>query len=61
MRILKLIIKNFEEVCPTFQEGIASIDLMRLTLFLFTLKDKTKSVVEFFETSKYPLMVGTTS
>ena len=35
-------IKDFEEVCHTFQEGTASIDLMRLKLFLFTLKDKEK-------------------
>ena len=34
-------IKEFEEVCNTFQ-GRASIDLMRLKLFLFTLKDKAK-------------------
>ena len=35
-------IKEFEEVCNTFQEGGASIDLMRLKLFPFTLKDKPK-------------------
>ena len=35
-------IKKFEEVCNTFQEGGASIDLMRLKLFPFTLKDKAK-------------------
>ncbi|RVW18645.1 hypothetical protein CK203_104274 [Vitis vinifera] len=35
-------IKEFEEVCNTFQEGRASIDLMRLKLFPFTLKDKAK-------------------
>ena len=35
-------IKEFEDVCNTFQEGGASIDLMRLMLFPFTLKDKTK-------------------
>ena len=29
-------IKKFEEVCNTFQEGGASIDLMRLKLFPFT-------------------------
>ena len=34
-------IKEFEEVCNTFQGG-ASIDLMRLKLFPFTLKDKAK-------------------
>ncbi|RVW57701.1 hypothetical protein CK203_117285 [Vitis vinifera] len=35
-------IKEFEEVCNTFQKGGASIDLMRLKLFPFTLKDKAK-------------------
>ncbi|RVW83972.1 hypothetical protein CK203_047320 [Vitis vinifera] len=35
-------IKDFEEVCHTFQEGTASIELMRLKLFPFTLKDKAK-------------------
>ncbi|RVW98264.1 hypothetical protein CK203_034320 [Vitis vinifera] len=35
-------IKKFEDVCNTFQEGGASIDLMRLKLFPFTLKDKAK-------------------
>ena len=35
-------IKEFEEVCNTFQEGGASIDLMRLKLFPFTLKDNAK-------------------
>ncbi|RVW30069.1 hypothetical protein CK203_115138 [Vitis vinifera] len=35
-------IKEFEEVCNTFREGGASIDLMRLKLFPFTLKDKVK-------------------
>ena len=35
-------IKEFEDVCNTFQEGGASIDLMRLKLFPFTLKDKVK-------------------
>ena len=35
-------IKEFEEVCNTFQEKGASIDLMRLKLFPFTLKDKAK-------------------
>ena len=35
-------IKEFEEVCNTFQEKGASIDLIRLKLFPFTLKDKTK-------------------
>ena len=35
-------IKDFEEVCHTFQEETTSIDLMRLKLFLFTLNEKTK-------------------
>ncbi|RVW79258.1 hypothetical protein CK203_054832 [Vitis vinifera] len=35
-------IKEFEDVCNTFQEGGASIDLIRLKLFPFTLKDKAK-------------------
>ena len=34
-------IKEFEEACNTFQGG-TSIDLMRLKLFPFTLKDKAK-------------------
>ncbi|WKA10545.1 hypothetical protein VitviT2T_028110 [Vitis vinifera] len=35
-------IKEFEDVCNTFRDGGASIDLMRLKLFPFTLKDKAK-------------------
>ncbi|KAL6328119.1 hypothetical protein AAG906_033401 [Vitis piasezkii] len=35
-------IKDFEEVCHTFHEGNTSIELMRLKLFPFTLKDKAK-------------------
>ena len=35
-------IKEFKDVCNTFQEGGASIDLMRLRLFPFTLKDKAR-------------------
>ncbi|RVW72701.1 hypothetical protein CK203_056757 [Vitis vinifera] len=35
-------IKEFEDVCNAFREGGASIDLMRLKLFPFTLKDKAK-------------------
>ena len=35
-------IKEFEDVSNTFQEGGALIDLMRLKLFPFTLKDKAK-------------------
>ncbi|KAL6334439.1 hypothetical protein AAG906_015628 [Vitis piasezkii] len=40
-------IKEFEEVCNTFHEGGASIDLMRLKLFPFNLKDK-----KFFPTHR---------
>ncbi|RVW21570.1 hypothetical protein CK203_115643 [Vitis vinifera] len=39
-------IKEFEDVCNTFREGRASIDLMRLKLFTFTLKDKAKRYME---------------
>ena len=35
-------IKEFEDVCNTFQDGGASIDLMRLKLFPLTLKNKAK-------------------
>ncbi|RVW58829.1 Retrovirus-related Pol polyprotein from transposon 17.6 [Vitis vinifera] len=35
-------IKEFEDLCNTFREGGASIDLRRLKLFPFTLKDKAK-------------------
>ena len=35
-------IKDFEEVCHTFHEGNTSIELIRLKLFPFTLKDKAK-------------------
>ncbi|RVW19482.1 hypothetical protein CK203_114076 [Vitis vinifera] len=35
-------IKEFEDVCNTFQEGGTAIELMRLKLFPFTLKDKAK-------------------
>ena len=35
-------IKEFEDVCNTFREGEALIDLMRIKLFPFTLKDKAK-------------------
>ena len=35
-------IKEFEEVCHTFKEGTTTLDLMRLKLFPFTLKDKAK-------------------
>ena len=35
-------IKDFEKVCHTFHEGNTSIELIRLKLFPFTLKDKAK-------------------
>ena len=35
-------IREFEEVCNTFKEDITTMDLMRLKLFPFTLKDKAK-------------------
>ena len=35
-------IKELEEVCNTFQERGAAIDMMKLKLFTFTLKDKAK-------------------
>ena len=34
--------REFEEVCNTFKEETITMDLMRLKLFLFTLKDKAK-------------------
>ena len=33
-------IREFEEVCNTFKEDTTTVDLMRLKLFPFTLKDK---------------------
>ena len=35
-------IREFEEVCNTFKEDTIPVDLMRLKLFPFTLKDKAK-------------------
>ena len=35
-------IRDFEEVCNTFKEDTTTVDLMRLKLFPFTLKDKAK-------------------
>ena len=35
-------IREFEEVCNTFKEETVTMDLMRLKLFPFTLKDKAK-------------------
>ena len=34
--------REFEEVCNTFKEETVTVDLMRLKLFPFTLKDKAK-------------------
>ena len=34
--------REFEEVCNTFKEETVTMDLMRLKLFPFTLKDKAK-------------------
>ena len=35
-------IREVEEVCNTFKEETATVDLMRLKIFPFTLKDKAK-------------------
>ena len=35
-------IREFEEVCNTFKEGVIDMDLMRLKVFPLTLKDKVK-------------------
>ena len=35
-------IREFEEVCNTFKEDAANLDLMRLKFFPLTLKDKAK-------------------
>ena len=35
-------IRDFEEVCITFKEGVTDMDLMKLKAFPLTLKDKTK-------------------
>ena len=37
-------IKEFEEVCNTFREGGASIDLIRLKLFLFYFEGQGKNM-----------------
>ena len=34
--------REFEEVCNTFKKETTTVDLMRLKLFSFTLKDKAK-------------------
>ncbi|RVW21411.1 hypothetical protein CK203_110721 [Vitis vinifera] len=44
-------IKEFEEACNTFQEGGASINLMKVKLFPFTLKDKAKD--QWLEKGKF--------
>ena len=33
---------EFEEVCTTFKEGVADMDLLKLKTFPLTLKDKAK-------------------
>ena len=35
-------IRDFEEVCATFKEGITNMELMKLKAFPLTLKDKAK-------------------
>ena len=35
-------IKEFEEVCTTFKEGVSDMDLLKLKAFPLTLKDKAK-------------------
>ena len=35
-------IRDFEEVCITFKEGVTNMDLLKLKAFLLTLKDKDK-------------------
>ena len=42
MKIHSLTSRIFEEICHTLHEGNTSIELMRLKLFPFTLKDKAK-------------------
>ena len=38
--------REFEEVCNTFKEEIVTMDLMRLKIFPFTLKDKAKILLK---------------
>ena len=40
-------IREFEEVCSTFKEETSIVDLMRLKLIPFTLKDKEKFWLNF--------------
>ena len=35
-------IRNFEEVCTTFKEGLTNMELLKLKAFPLTLKDKAK-------------------
>ena len=42
--------REFEEVCNTFKEETFIVDLMRLKLFPFTLKDKAKFWLNFLRT-----------
>ena len=35
-------IRDFEEVCTTFKEGMMDMDLLKLKAFPLTLKDKAK-------------------
>ena len=35
-------IREFEEVCTTFKEGVLDMDLLKLKAFPLTLKDKAK-------------------
>ena len=35
-------IREFEEVCTTFKEGVSDMDLLKLKAFPLTLKDKAK-------------------
>ena len=35
-------IREFEEVCTTFKEGVPAMDLLKLKAFPMTLKDKAK-------------------
>ena len=39
--------REFEEVCNTFKEETVTMDLMRLKIFPFTLKDKAKNWLNF--------------
>ena len=45
-------IRDFEEVCTTFKEGITNMDLLKLKAFPLTLKDKAKIPVNELSTSQ---------